>query len=84
MKGVNPIIAHPERYIYFKSKDYQEFINRGVLLQINLLSLTEFYSIEIQQKAEKLINENMVNFIGTDCHNMTQASLYAKCQIKYY
>jgi tyrosine-protein phosphatase YwqE len=51
-------------------------------LQINLLSLIGYYSPQVQQKTEKLIAENLVSFVGTDCHNMHHAQLYEKCQIK--
>jgi len=27
-----------------------------------------------------LIKKEMISFIGTDCHNMNHARLYAKCQ----
>jgi protein-tyrosine phosphatase len=82
MEGYKVVLAHPERYAYYTKKDYEELVARGVLLQINLLSLIGYYSPKIQQKTKELITENQVSFVGTDCHNMNHAALYEKCQIQ--
>ena len=82
LEGYKVVLAHPERYAYYKMEDYNELKNRGVLLQINLLSLIGYYSPQIQRKTEQLIEENIVSFVGTDCHNMHHAELYEKCQTK--
>ena len=80
LEGYKVILAHPERYNYYSIKDYEEFTSRGVLLQINLLSLIGYYSPQIKKKTEALINADMVSLVGTDCHNMNHAELYEKCQ----
>ena len=82
LEGYKVVLAHPERYVYHRMEDYNELKNRGVLLQINLLSLIGYYSPQVQKKTEKLIEENLVSFVGTDCHNMHHAQLYEKCQTK--
>ena len=82
LEGYKVVLAHPERYTYHRMEDYKEFKNRGVLLQINLLSLIGYYSPQVQRKTEKLIEENLVSFVGTDCHNMHHTQLYKKCQTK--
>jgi len=76
------VLAHPERYNYFEMKDYQDLVQRGVLLQINLLSLIGYYSPHIKNKTEDLIRKNMVSFAGTDCHNIRHVELYKNCQTK--
>ena len=80
MEGYKVVLAHPERYAYYVKKDYEELVARGVLLQINLLSLIGYYSPKVQQKTKSLITESQVSFVGTDCHNMNHAALYEKCQ----
>jgi protein-tyrosine phosphatase len=82
LENYKVVLAHPERYHYFQMKDYEEFVNRGVLLQINWLSLIGYYSPQIQNKTQDLIAQNMVSFLGTDCHNVHHAALYEKCQTK--
>ena len=82
LEGYKVVLAHPERYNYYTMKDYEELISRGVILQINLLSLIGYYSKQIKIKTESLINAGMIRFVGTDCHNMNHAELYEKCQTK--
>ena len=80
LEGYKVVLSHPERYNYYSIKNYEELIGRGVLLQINLLSLIAYYSPQIKKKTEALINSGMVSLVGTDCHNMNHAELYEKCQ----
>lgn len=77
VKGYRPILAHPERYNYYLGNNdiYEEFIGRGCLLQINLLSLTGFYGKPVQKAAEYLLKNNMVSFIGTDMHHAGHLNL---------
>ena len=82
LEGYKVVLAHPERYHYFEMKAYEDLVSRGVLLQINWLSLIGYYSPQIKNKTEDLIAQNMVSFVGTDCHNMQHAELYKKCQNK--
>jgi protein-tyrosine phosphatase len=44
-------------------------IDRNLLFQINLLSLTGFYSKPVKDFSEMLLERNAVAFLGTDCHN---------------
>jgi len=82
LEGYKVVLAHPERYHYFEMQDYEDLVNRGVLLQINLLSLIGYYSPQVKNKAEDLITKKIVSFVGSDCHNMHHAELYKKCQNK--
>ena len=69
--GYKPILAHPERYGYWYNdfEKYQELKDKGVHLQLNILSLIGHYSPETKKIAEKLIDFNLISFLGTDCHN---------------
>jgi len=71
MAGYKPILAHPERYQYlFQDKSLLEaLVDRSILFQVNLLSLTGFYSKEVKDFGEMLIERGLVKFFGTDCHN---------------
>lgn len=86
-----PILAHPERYFYLlKDKRFAyDLLDRDVFFQINLLSLTGFYSKDSKLFAETLINEKRVKLVGTDCHNgryldaletLPQSRYYSKLQ----
>ncbi len=79
LAGYNVVLAHPERYLYYKLKDYERLTNKGIFLQLNLLSITGYYTKEVKKQAEKLINADLVSFAGTDCHNMRQIDYLKKC-----
>lgn len=70
--GYKPILAHPERYSYWHDnfEIYEELQAKGVLLQLNLLSLTGHYSPQVKKIAEKLVEANLIDGVGTDCHRI--------------
>jgi tyrosine-protein phosphatase YwqE len=69
--GYRPILAHPERYpFWFNNFDkFKEIKNKGVALQLNINSLSGYYGPATKKIAERLIDENMVSFLGSDCHH---------------
>lgn len=71
MAGYKPVLAHPERYQYLiiDKKLQEELFERKLLFQVNLLSLTGFYSKQVKDFAEMLIEKGVVALLGTDCHN---------------
>lgn len=71
VEGYKVILAHPERYSYWfrTPQKFEEVKDRGVLFQLNLLSLTGYYTAEVKKVAEKLIDSGMYDLIGTDLHN---------------
>ena len=84
LAGYKIILAHPERYGFMSFEDLKTYKTRSLSLQINLLSLLGFYGKPVRLMAEKLIDNNMVDYVGTDCHNLHQASLYSKCFTNKY
>ena len=73
LRGYTPILAHPERYLYWHSNfdTYRELKEMGTLFQINVNSIVGYYNREIQYIAEELIKNSLVDFIGSDTHHMT-------------
>ena len=71
LAGLQPILAHPERYNYYHHNldAYTDFKDRGCLLQVNFLSLSGYYGPHVKQIAEKLMEKGMIDFIGTDMHH---------------
>ena len=87
--GYTPVLAHPERYEYWHNsiEQYKYLKSLGVLFQINLNSIINYYSKEIGRVAKELNNRGMIDFIGTDTHHKRHikflkdalnASLYKK------
>lgn len=76
MKGYEVILAHPERYPYLSvgSSRMEQLKNQGVFFQVNALSLGGFYGDEAKRRAFTMLEEGIVEFMGTDTHN----ALYAQ------
>ncbi|MES2882032.1 MAG: CpsB/CapC family capsule biosynthesis tyrosine phosphatase [Bacteroidota bacterium] len=70
LQNYQPVIAHPERYIYLNRKKefYDDLKNADCYFQLNLLSLTGHYGTAVQELAEYLIKMNYYNLAGTDLH----------------
>lgn len=69
--GYKPIIAHPERYVFFHRdlSKYQELKDRGCLLQMNMLSIAGYYGQNIKMVAEQLLSKGMYDYCGSDAHH---------------
>ena len=66
--GYVPVLAHPERYRYMTEDDYYLWKERGVLFQLNYMSLLGAYGETARRKAEWLLQEGMINLTGSDTH----------------
>lgn len=71
--GYNIILAHPERYTYYHNdfELYTKLKDSEINFQLNIISLTGTYSTAVKKVAEKLIDNNMIEFLGSDLHNNT-------------
>ncbi|MTI46821.1 MAG: capsular biosynthesis protein [Firmicutes bacterium] len=71
LRGIVPIIAHPERNekIVENPNILYDFINMGVLAQLNLGSLVGQYGSKVRETAEILVEHNMIHFLGNDIHS---------------
>ncbi len=80
LKGYKPVLAHPERYAFYHN-DFENFYKlkkAGCVFQLNLLSLTEQYGKGVQKTAQKLLKENLYDFVGTDTHHHNHLKLLNK------
>lgn len=70
MQGYQPIIAHPERYIYLQQNKafYQELKDIGCLFQLNILALGGYYGRSVKDLAEYLLSNGFYDLLGTDLH----------------
>jgi protein-tyrosine phosphatase len=71
MQGYQPIIAHPERYIYLEQNKefYEELKDIGCLFQLNILSLAGYYGKTVQELAQYLLKKGQYDLVGTDLHS---------------
>jgi len=77
IQGYQPIIAHPERYLYYGAHKnwYDELKEMGCLFQLNMLSLCGFYGKKQEELANYLIKKKYVNLVGTDLHNIRHVQI---------
>tara|TARA_Y100001954_G_C15807057_1_gene603217 strand:- start:1743 stop:2471 length:729 start_codon:yes stop_codon:yes gene_type:complete len=70
--GYVPIVAHPERYLYLENnfKLFYKLRDIGCKFQINLISFTGYYGKNVLKLANKLIDNNLIDFVGSDIHNI--------------
>ena len=80
VKEYTPIIAHPERYLYLtKNIEYLKYLKRsGCFFQLNLLSVTGHYGKRVREFSEFLINNDFIDFCGSDIHNINHILSFNK------
>lgn len=78
--GYIPILAHPERYFFFHNdfNEYYKLKKVGCLFQANLLSSVDYYGSDVRKIMDKLLKNNMIDFVGSDTHNLNHLSNFNK------
>ena len=74
--GFQPVLAHPERYLYLDMERYLSLKEAGVLFQRNIGSLEGLYGEAVSVRAEALIAENLYDLQGTDLHSERYAQFF--------
>lgn len=71
--GYRPIIAHIERYdcLFKQYIRIQELIELGAYIQVNCRSIMGGLLDQGAVFCKKLLEKNMIHFLGSDCHNLT-------------
>ncbi|TJZ59875.1 histidinol phosphatase [Sphingobacterium olei] len=69
--GYRPILAHPERYIFYHQQPerIKHLRDIGCLLQVNLLSVYGYYGLNEKRMARYLMDKGWIDLIGTDVHH---------------
>lgn len=68
--GYRVILAHPERYSYMSSTLFIQLKQLGVLFQLNIPSLLEYYGPKVSQNAKELLLNNEYYLCGSDIHRL--------------
>jgi protein-tyrosine phosphatase len=72
LAGFEPILAHPERYIYLH-KNVDRLIQwhrQGCLMQMNAGSLTGQFGNEVSSMTKKMLSANFYSFVASDAHDI--------------
>ena len=75
-RGFQPVLAHPERYLYLQMEEYQAFKNAGVQFQRNLGTLEGMYGEAVRVRAEALDAKGMYEWLGTDLHKKKYSDFF--------
>ena len=67
--GFQPVLAHPERYLWAFEDDYRRWHDAGAAFQRNLASLEGFYGPAPAARAAHLLQGGFYSFLGTDTHS---------------
>lgn len=80
-KGYQPLLAHPERYIYMDGNDYERLQSYGVKFQCNITSLTGVYGKDAFRKFSNFLDKGWIYVLGTDIHRLSSFNhtLTRKC-----
>ena len=83
MQGYQPVIAHPERYVYLdRNKEfYTELKDAGCLFQLNILSLGGQYGRTVTELAHYLLKNGFYSLVGTDLHHTGHLEAMAKLEV---
>lgn len=78
--GYTPILAHPERYSFYHQNfgEYHRLKHSGCLFQLNLLSLVGYYGKSVAETAKKLLENGLVDFVGSDVHHQNHIAAFSK------
>ena len=85
LKGVTPIIAHPERYrgVQNDTNLVNSWINRGYIIQIDCASILGGFGKETKLAALNLLDNNLCHLIGSDAHNNKNRNFLLKETLQF-
>ena len=70
-EGLQPVIAHPERYQYANKDNYYRWKDKNYKFQLNLLSLAGAYGDPAYVKSRYLLKEGLYDYVGSDMHGLS-------------
>jgi protein-tyrosine phosphatase len=78
-KGYQPILAHPERYLFYHNdlKMYDKIKELDVLFQLNLLSSVGYYGTHVSKVADYLLKADLIDFVGSDIHHQRHVNAFS-------
>ncbi len=83
VKGIPIIVAHPERYFYVDFEMLKAIKKAGALFQVSAPHLIKLGNKDAQKLAQKLLKEDLIDFIGSDTHHQHNDLSVMKKAYKY-
>jgi protein-tyrosine phosphatase len=80
VRGVRPVIAHPERYpaLFASSAQLARLVELGAVAMLDLMSLTGKYGRTPRRTAERMLEEDLFYAACSDCHRPADVALVAQ------
>lgn len=80
--GYQPVLAHPERYLWATDDDYKALLDSGDAFQRNLGSVEGFYGMPSALRARHLQAQGYYSYLGTDTHNRHYTDFFDNLRIE--
>ena len=76
-QGYIPILAHPERYVYFQENPslIDELRDEGLLFQANFSSIIGNYGKHSQKLLKYMLKNHYIDYLGTDIHHISKSDV---------
>ncbi len=80
MKGIQPVLAHPERYrpLFRKTDPLDDLVEAGALPLLDIMSLTGKYGRRPKKAAERMLDEDVYYAACSDAHRPKDVPVVAK------
>ena len=80
LKGITPIIAHPERYrkVQENVDIVDTWLDRGYLLQMDCGSILQHFGSKVYKVTKSILEKGSFHLIGSDAHNNTKRNFCLK------
>jgi protein-tyrosine phosphatase len=83
LKGVTPVIAHPERCFEFEKKGRAaEAVQLGAILQLDMGALEGRYGKNAQRLSRQFLDEGLYGIAATDLHSPVGAAKWVGDSLK--
>ncbi len=75
--GYKLVLAHVERYNFWHGQwdKIEEMLDRNIILQLNINSLSGHYGPGVKRMGEELIERGLIGMISSDCHHIGHLQL---------
>lgn len=74
--GYQPVLAHPERYLYLDGERYASMKAAGVLFQGNIGSMEGLYGTPVRMRTKQIRESFGYDLFGTDLHSTYYADFF--------
>lgn len=80
MKGIVPIIVHPERNAKFRENPdlLIPYLEMGCAAQLTAPSIVGVFGKSIKKTAQEMIERNLVQMVASDAHSVNKRTFYLK------